>query len=37
MLDAVFHVTDNGIKSRSMPVDCPAWDRVYAFIRWCRK
>ncbi|QYX83283.1 IS5 family transposase [Streptomyces akebiae] len=36
MLDAVFYVTDNGIKWRSMPVDFPAWDRVYAFFRrWC--
>ncbi|MHC0429498.1 IS5 family transposase [Streptomyces sp. O3] len=35
MLDAVFYVTDNGIKWRSMPADFPAWDRVYAlFRRW---
>ncbi|MEU5439109.1 IS5 family transposase [Streptomyces sp. NPDC020719] len=33
MLDAVFYVTDNGIKWRSMPADFPAWDRVYAFFR----
>ncbi|MFG2312989.1 transposase [Streptomyces sp. NPDC048566] len=35
MLDAIFYVTDNGIKWRSMPADFPAWDRVYAcFRRW---
>ncbi|WP_329460568.1 IS5 family transposase [Streptomyces sp. NBC_01497] len=35
MLDAVFYVLDNGIKWRAMPVDFPAWDRVYAsFRRW---
>ncbi len=33
MLDAVFYVTDNGIKWRSMPADFLAWDRVYAFFR----
>ncbi|MET7458524.1 transposase [Streptomyces sp. NPDC005574] len=37
MLDAVFYVTDNGIKWRAMPVDFPAWDRVYAFFRRWRK
>ncbi|MFD4713963.1 transposase [Streptomyces sp. NPDC058430] len=37
MLDAVFHVTDNGIKWLSKPIDFPTWDRVYAFFRWCRK
>ncbi|MEC4021027.1 IS5 family transposase [Streptomyces sp. H27-D2] len=37
MLDAVFYVTDNGIKWRSMPVDFPAWDRVYAFFRRWRQ
>ncbi|MFC9457766.1 transposase [Streptomyces sp. NPDC056983] len=37
MLDAVFYVTDNGIKWLSKPVDFPTWDRVYAFFRWCRK
>ncbi|MER5891152.1 transposase [Streptomyces sp. NPDC001941] len=37
MLDAVFYVTDNGINWRSMPADFPAWDRVYAFFRRCRK
>ncbi|MFC9672746.1 transposase [Streptomyces sp. NPDC056949] len=36
MLDVVFHATGNGIKWLSMPVDCPAWDRVYAFFRWWR-
>lgn len=33
MLDAVFYVTDNGIKWRAMPADFPAWDRVYAYFR----
>lgn len=33
MLDAVFYVVDNGIKWRNLPVDFPAWDRVYAFWR----
>jgi transposase len=37
MLDAVFYVTDNGIKWRAMPVDFPPWDRVYAFSRRWRK
>ncbi|MFF0088207.1 transposase [Streptomyces canus] len=37
MLDAVFYVTDNSIKRRAVPVDFPAWDRVYAFFRRWRK
>ncbi|CAM5511747.1 DDE transposase [Streptomyces canarius] len=37
MLDAIRYVTDNGIKWRSMPVDFPAWDRVYAFFRRWRE
>ncbi|MCX4650263.1 MULTISPECIES: IS5 family transposase [Streptomyces] len=37
MLDAVFYVVDNGIKWRNMPVDFPAWDRVYAFWRRWRQ
>ncbi|MBZ2407266.1 IS5 family transposase [Streptomyces sp. L06] len=37
MLDAVFYVLDNGIKWRAMPVDFPAWDRVYAFFRRWRR
>lgn len=37
MIDAVFYVTDNGIKWRAMPVDFPPWDRVYAFSRRWRK
>ncbi|MGW3661514.1 IS5 family transposase [Streptomyces sp. NPDC005151] len=37
MIDAMFYVTDNGIKWRAMPVDFPAWDRVYAFSRRWRK
>ncbi|WP_327321182.1 transposase [Streptomyces sp. NBC_01210] len=37
MLDAVFYVTDNGVKWRSVPADFPAWDRVYAFFRRWRK
>jgi transposase len=27
------YVVDNGIKWRSMPVDFPSWDRLYAFFR----
>lgn len=37
MLDAIFYVTDNGIKWRAMPADFPAWDRVYAFFRRWRE
>ncbi|MFJ2967576.1 IS5 family transposase [Streptomyces collinus] len=37
MLDAVRYVVDNGIKWRAMPIDFPAWDRVYAFFRRWRK
>ncbi|MFI8908715.1 IS5 family transposase [Streptomyces albidoflavus] len=37
MLDAVFYVLDNGIKWRAMPVDFPAWGRVYAFFRRWRE
>ncbi|MGW1752384.1 IS5 family transposase [Streptomyces sp. NPDC002092] len=37
MLDAVFYVTDNGIKWRSVPANFPAWDRVYAFFRRWRE
>ncbi|MGI5135603.1 MULTISPECIES: IS5 family transposase [unclassified Streptomyces] len=37
MVDAIRYVTDNGIKWRSMPVDFPAWDRVYAFFRRWRE
>lgn len=33
MIDAVRYLVDNGIKWRAMPVDFPAWDRVYAFWR----
>ncbi|MEU8685766.1 transposase [Streptomyces sp. NPDC048611] len=33
MLDAVFYVVDNCVKWRALPVDFPAWDRVYAFFR----
>jgi transposase len=33
MLDAIFYVTDNGIKWRALPADFPAWDRVYAYFR----
>ncbi|MFD9484135.1 IS5 family transposase [Streptomyces sp. NPDC059991] len=33
LLDAVRYLVDNGIKWRSMPVDFPPWDRVYAFFR----
>jgi transposase len=37
MLDAIFYVTDNGTKWRSLPADYPAWDRVYAYFRRWRK
>lgn len=33
MIDAVRYLVDNGTKWRSLPVDFPAWDRVYAFWR----
>lgn len=33
MLDAVHYLVAGGISWRSMPVDFPAWDRVYAFFR----
>lgn len=37
ILDAIRYLVDNGIKWRSMPVDFPPWDRVYAFHRrWVR-
>jgi transposase len=37
MLDAVFYVTDNGVKWRSVPADFPARDRVYAFFHGWRR
>ncbi|WP_336053312.1 transposase [Streptomyces sp. CA2R101] len=37
MLDAVFYVTDNGGRWRSVSSDFPAWDRVYAFFRGGRR
>jgi transposase len=33
MIDAIRYLVDNGIKWRAMPVDFPAWKRVYAFYR----
>ncbi|WP_229923758.1 IS5 family transposase [Streptomyces candidus] len=33
MLDAVRYLVAGGIAWRSMPVDFPKWDRVYAFFR----
>lgn len=33
MIDAVRYLVDNGVKWRSLPVDFPPWDRVYAFFR----
>jgi transposase len=33
MLDAVRYLVAGGISWRSMPVDFPQWDRVYAFFR----
>ncbi|MEU9802725.1 transposase [Streptomyces sp. NPDC051000] len=37
MIDAIRYLVDNGIKWRAMPVDFPAWDRVYAFWRRWRE
>ncbi|MFC4471977.1 transposase, partial [Streptomyces xiangluensis] len=37
MLDAVRYLVDNGTKWRSLPVDFPAWGRVYAFFRRWRR
>jgi len=35
MIDAVFYVTDNGIKWRALPADFPPWQTVYGlFSRW---
>jgi transposase len=35
MLDAIRYLVAGGITWRAMPVDFPAWDRVYAFFkRW---
>ncbi|MFH9728438.1 IS5 family transposase [Streptomyces sp. NPDC017254] len=33
MVDAVRYLVAGGISWRAMPVDFPAWDRVYAFFR----
>ncbi|MFD7324826.1 IS5 family transposase [Streptomyces sp. NPDC059875] len=33
MIDAIRFLVDNGIKWRAMPVDFPAWHRVYVFFR----
>ncbi|MEU9059744.1 transposase [Streptomyces sp. NPDC048430] len=33
MVDAIRFLVDSGIKWRAMPVDLPAWDRVYALFR----
>ncbi|WP_234387928.1 MULTISPECIES: transposase [Streptomyces] len=33
MLDAIRYLVAGGISWRSMPVDFPGWDRVYAFFR----
>ncbi|MGW1564728.1 IS5 family transposase [Streptomyces sp. NPDC002144] len=33
MVDAVRYLVAGGITWRAMPVDFPAWDRVYAFFR----
>ncbi|MET9694948.1 transposase [Streptomyces sp. NPDC006514] len=32
-INAIRFLVDNGIKWRAMPVDFPAWHRVYAFFR----
>ena len=35
MIDAVFYVTDNGIKWRALPADFPPWKTVYGLhARW---
>ncbi|MFE5711469.1 SDR family oxidoreductase [Streptomyces sp. NPDC056501] len=36
MIDAIRFLVDNGIKWRAMPVDFPAWHRVYVFFRCWR-
>ncbi|MGW2207204.1 transposase [Streptomyces sp. NPDC001774] len=37
MLDAIRYLVAGGISWRSMPVDFPAWARVYAFFRRWRE
>jgi transposase len=37
MLDAIRYLVAGGISWRSMPVDFPDWDRVYAFFRRWRE
>jgi transposase len=37
MLDAIRYLVAGGISWRSMPVDFPGWDRVYAFFRRWRQ
>ncbi|WP_151482084.1 IS5 family transposase [Streptomyces albicerus] len=37
MLDAIRYLVAGGISWRSMPVDFPDWDRVYAFFRRWRQ
>jgi transposase len=35
MIDAIFYVTDNGIKWRALPADFPPWKTVYGlYARW---
>lgn len=33
IVNAVMYVSDNGIKSRAMPHDFPAWQTVYGYFR----
>ena len=35
IMNAIFYVTDNGIKWRSLPKEYPAWETVYGYFnRW---
>jgi putative transposase len=37
VIDAIFYLTDNGIKWRAMPADFPPWRTVYGiFAAWAR-
>lgn len=37
MIDAILYVTHTGISWRSMPVDFPPWQTVYAFFQRLEK
>jgi len=35
IINAIFYVTDNGVKWRSLPKEYPAWETVYGYFkRW---